>query len=49
MKKKYFNDAIIGNENVIASFSKRGELLKFFIQTPIIGNFRLFSYRCKDK
>lgn len=30
MKKKYFNDAIIGNENVIASFSKRGELLRIF-------------------
>ena len=26
MKKKYFNDAFIGNENITASFSKYGEL-----------------------
>lgn len=30
MKTKYFNDAIIGNENVVASFSDRGELLRVF-------------------
>lgn len=26
--EKYFNDAIIGNQNVIASYSKKGELLR---------------------
>ena len=30
MKTKYFNDAIIGNGNVVASFSKKGELLRIF-------------------
>ena len=28
MKTKYFNDAIIGNRNVKATFSKKGELLR---------------------
>ncbi len=26
--EKYFNDAIIGNQNIVASYSKKGELLK---------------------
>ena len=30
MDTKYFNDAIIGNDNIVASFSKKGELLRFF-------------------
>ena len=30
MRTKYFNDAIIGNENIVASFTKTGELLRFF-------------------
>ena len=30
MKAKYFNDAIIGNKNLKATFSKRGELLRLF-------------------
>ena len=29
MKNKFYNDAIIGNENILASFSKKGELLRF--------------------
>ena len=29
MKNKYYNDAIIGNENIVASFSNKGELLRF--------------------
>ncbi len=33
MKKKYFNDAIIGNRKMIASFSKRGELLRLSYPT----------------
>ena len=28
MKSKYYNDAIIGNENMIATYSSRGELLR---------------------
>jgi len=30
MNGKYFNDAIIGNGNIAASFSKKGELLRIF-------------------
>ena len=30
MKTKYFNDAIIGNRNVKATFSKKGELLRLY-------------------
>ncbi|MBP3255952.1 MAG: hypothetical protein J6M60_05640 [Clostridia bacterium] len=29
MKNKYYNDAIIGNENIVASLSNKGELLRF--------------------
>lgn len=34
MKKKYFNDAFIGNENITASFSKYGELLRLYYPLP---------------
>lgn len=30
MKTKYYNDAIIGNKNVRATFSKKGELLRLY-------------------
>ena len=30
MKTKYFNDAIIGNKNLRATFSKKGELLRLY-------------------
>ncbi len=30
MKNKYFNDAVIGNKNMVASFSKKGELLRLY-------------------
>lgn len=30
MKNKYFNDAIIGNKHMVASFTKKGELLRLF-------------------
>ena len=33
MKTKYFNDAFVGNGRVTASFSKTGELLRFFYPT----------------
>ena len=28
METKYFNDAIIGNKNMVVSFSKTGEILR---------------------
>ncbi len=34
MKKKYFNDAFIGNKNITASFSKTGELLRLYYPQP---------------
>ena len=34
MKKKYFNDAFIGNESITASFSKYGELLRLYYPNP---------------
>ena len=30
MRNKYFNDAVIGNKNMVASFSKKGELLRLY-------------------
>ena len=30
MENKYFNDAIIGNKNMVASFTEKGELLRLF-------------------
>lgn len=34
MKDKYYNDAIIGNQRMTASFSKTGELLRLYYPTP---------------
>ncbi len=34
MKDKYFNDAVIGNKNIRASYSKRGELLRLYYNSP---------------
>ena len=34
MKKKYYNDAFIGNKDVIASYSKCGELLRIYYPSP---------------
>lgn len=31
--KKYYNEAIIGNKNIVASFSKEGEMLRLFYPT----------------
>ena len=33
MKNKFYNDALIGNENIVASFSENGELLRFSYPT----------------
>lgn len=34
MKNKYYNDAVIGNKNIVASFSKKGEMLRLFYPSP---------------
>ena len=33
MKKKYYNEAIIGNDKIVASFSSKGEMLRLFYPT----------------
>ena len=33
MRKKYYNDAIIGNDKIVASFSSKGEMLRLFYPT----------------
>ena len=30
---KYYNEAIIGNKNIVASFSEKGEMLRLFYPT----------------
>ena len=39
MKNKYNNDAIIGGKNIIASYTKQGELLRLMYPTPDFRNF----------
>ena len=34
MKNKYLNDAIIGNKTMVASFNKKGELLRLYYPAP---------------
>lgn len=34
MKKKYYNDAFIGNKDITVSFSKYGELLRLYYPLP---------------
>ena len=31
--EKYYNDAIIGNQNILASFTKQGEILRLLYPT----------------
>lgn len=33
MENKYYNEAIIGNKNMLATFSSKGELLRFYFPT----------------
>ena len=33
MKRKYYNEAIIGNKKIVASFSSKGEMLRLFYPT----------------
>ncbi len=44
MRKKYFNDAFIGNENITASFSKYGELLRLYYPCPDYRQYSDFLY-----
>ena len=44
MKTKYFNDAIIGNKKLVASYSKRGELLRLFYSSPDYKQFIDYLY-----
>lgn len=34
MEKKYLNDAIIGNKKIVASYTKKGELLRLYYPAP---------------
>lgn len=44
MKNKYFNDAIIGGKNMVASYTSRGELLRLMYDTPDFRQFMDFFY-----
>ena len=44
MKKKYYNDAFIGNNNITASFSKYGELLRLYYPLPDYRQYSDFFY-----
>ena len=44
MKNKYFNDALIGNNKIKASFSKKGELLRLFYGSADYKQFLNFWY-----
>ena len=39
MKKKYYNEAIIGNDKIVASFSSKGEMLRLFYPSRDIRQF----------
>ena len=41
---KYFNDAIIGNKQMVASFTKKGELLRLFYSSPDYKQFIDYMY-----
>ncbi len=41
---KYFNDAIIGNKQMVASFTKKGELLRLFYSAPDYKQFVDYVY-----
>lgn len=44
MRNKYFNDAIIGNRDIIASYTKTGELLRFYYPSKDNKQFIDFFY-----
>lgn len=41
---KYFNDAIIGNKKIVASYSKNGELLRMYYNSPDYKQFIDYIY-----
>ncbi len=44
MKTKYYNDAIIGNKQMVASFTKNGELLRLYYKSPDYKQFIDYLY-----
>ena len=42
--EKYFNDAIIGNRNILASYTRKGELLRLFYPNTDNRQFIDFYY-----
>lgn len=44
MRNKYFNEAIIGNNEIIASYTKKGELLRFYYPSKDNKQFIDFFY-----
>lgn len=44
MKDKYLNDAIIGNKKLVASYSKKGELLRLYYPAPDNKQFIDYCY-----
>ena len=44
MRNKYFNDAIIGGKNIVASYTKKGELLRVMYDTPDFRQFLDYFY-----
>ncbi len=44
MKTKYYNDAIIGNKEMVASFTKNGELLRLYYKSPDYRQFIDYFY-----
>ena len=39
---KYLNEAIIGNKNMIATLTSKGELQRLYFPTKTIGNISIF-------
>lgn len=44
METKYFNDAVIGNKQIVASYSRTGELLRLFYNSPDYRQFIDYWY-----
>lgn len=48
--KKYYNDGFIGNENITATISKYGELLRLYYPLPDYRQYLdFFKVRFKNK
>ena len=45
MKKKYYNDAFIGNKDITVSFSKYGELLRLYYPLPDYRQYSAFFHK----